>query len=121
MLQVAAYLLLGLFAGVASGLVGIGGGILIVPALVYLFAFSQHQAQGTTLALMVLPIGLLAALNYYREGYVDIRVGLLIALGFLIGGWLGSKCALRMSDIMLTRIFGGMLLLVALKMIFSFR
>jgi hypothetical protein len=87
------YILLGLAAGVLSGMIGIGGGTIIVPALVLLFGFSQHAAQGTTLALLVPPIGILAAWTYYRQGYVDLTVAGLICLGFFIGGFLGAKIA----------------------------
>ena len=112
-------LLLGLAAGILSGLLGIGGGIVIVPALVFLFGFSQHTAQGTTLAMMVPPIGLLAAWAYYSKGYVDIRVAGLMCVGFFLGGLLGAKFAGAFSDIMLKRIFGVALMLVSLKMIFG--
>jgi len=112
------YLALGLFAGVLSGLMGIGGGIIIIPALVYLFGLSQHQAQGTTLALMIPPIGLLAALEYYRAGNVNISMAGFICIGFFIGGFLGAKLALGISDAVLQKIFGVLLLLIAHRMIF---
>ena len=82
------YVLLGLVAGVLSGVVGVGGGIIIVPALIFFFGMSQHMAQGTTLALMVPPIGILAAWSYYTHGYVDIKVAVLVGVGFLLGGFL---------------------------------
>jgi uncharacterized membrane protein YfcA len=113
----AGYVILGLIAGVLSGLIGIGGGIIIIPALVYLFSFTQHQAQGTTLALMIPPIGLLAALQYYKAGYVDIAAAGLICLGFLIGGLLGGTLAVDIADLTLKRIFGGILLLAGLQML----
>ena len=112
------YVLLGLVAGILGGLVGIGGGIVIVPALVYLFGFSQHTAQGTTLALLVPPIGILAALEYYRAGNVDLRVAALVCVGFIFGGLIGAKLAVGLSDETLRKVFGVVLLLVALKMIF---
>jgi hypothetical protein len=110
-------LLLGLIAGVISGLIGIGGGIIIVPALVLLFGFSQHQAQGTTLALMVPPIGLLAAWTYYQQGHVDIKIAAIICLGFFVGGLVGASIATDMSSLILQRIFGIVLLLLGLKML----
>ena len=110
-------LILGLAAGILSGLLGIGGGILIVPALIFVFGLSQHTAQGTTLALMVPPIGLLAAWTYYKQGYVDIRAAALICLGFFIGGFIGAKFAGVINAAMLKKLFGGLMLLVALKMI----
>lgn len=113
------YILLGLAAGVLSGLVGIGGGILIIPALVYLFGFTQQQAQGTTLALMVPPIGILAAWAYYQQGQVDLKVAGLICAGFVVGGWLGAKLAVSIPNHLLQKIFGAFLLLVSLKMLFS--
>jgi uncharacterized membrane protein YfcA len=115
------YLLLGLVAGTLSGLIGIGGGTIIVPALVFLFGFSQHLAQGTTLALLVPPIGILAAWTYYKQGYVDLHVAALICIGFFFGGLLGAKFATKLSDIALERVFGVALLLISLKMIFASR
>ena len=111
-------LLLGMVAGILSGLIGIGGGIIIVPALVLLFGLSQHNAQGTTLALMVPPIGLLAAWTYYKNGFVDVRIAAIVCLGFFFGGLLGAKLATGISDALLTRIFGVALLLISIKMIF---
>jgi uncharacterized membrane protein YfcA len=113
------FLLLGLVAGIFSGLIGIGGGIIIIPALIFLFGFSQHLAQGTTLALLVPPIGFLAAWTYYKQGYVDLKVASLICLGFFFGGFLGAKIATRLSDVVVERVFGVALLLIALKMIFT--
>lgn len=109
--------LLGILAGLWSGLVGIGGGVIIVPALIFLFGFTQQQAQGTTLALLVPPIGILAALTYYRQGYVDVRAATLICFGFLIGGLIGAKYALELPTKILMRLFGVALLLIAAKML----
>ncbi|MBP1753309.1 MAG: conserved rane protein of unknown function [Geobacteraceae bacterium] len=114
-----AYLILGVLAGTLSGLVGIGGGVILVPALVFLFGFSQHSAQGTTLALMVPPIGILAAWTYYRQGYVDLKIAGFVCAGFLLGGLLGARFAAGLSNIMLERIFGLLLLLISLKMLFA--
>ncbi len=115
--DVSGYLILGLLAGVLSGLVGLGGGFIIVPALVFIFGFSQHQAQGTTLALLVPPIGLLAAWTYYRQGFVDIRVAGLIAVGFVVGSLLGARYAMTVSNETLEKVFGAALVLIGLKMI----
>jgi len=112
-------LLLGLVAGILSGLIGIGGGIIIVPALVFIFGLSQHQAQGTTLALMVPPIGILAAWTYYQKGFVDLRIAALVCAGFVVGGLLGAKLATNLSNVILEKIFGVALLLIALKMILA--
>ena len=113
------YMLLGLVAGILSGLIGIGGGTIIVPVLVLFFGMSQHLAQGTTLALLVPPIGILAAWQYYREGCVDFHVAGLICLGFVIGGLAGAKMATSLSNTVLEKIFGAALLLISLKMIFA--
>ncbi len=112
------YLLLGLVAGVFSGLIGIGGAIIIIPCLVLLFGLSQHTAQGTTLALMVPPIGLLAAWTYYKQGNVDLKIAALICLGFFFGGWLGAQLAIKIPDELLRKIFGVILLIASLKMFF---
>ncbi|NVN98037.1 MAG: sulfite exporter TauE/SafE family protein [Geobacteraceae bacterium] len=112
-----ALILLGGLAGVTSGLIGIGGGIIIVPALVLFFGFSQQMAQGTTLALMVPPLGILAALTYYRQGYVDIKTAGLICLGFLLGSVLGADLAIRLPTEILTRTFGAVLVAIGLKML----
>jgi len=113
------FLILGLAAGVASGLLGIGGGILIVPCLVFIAGLSQHTAQGTTLALMVPPIGLLAAWTYYKHGHVDIRIAALICLGFFFGGLIGAKFATAINATLLKRLFGAALLVTAVKMILA--
>lgn len=119
MMDIMLYLLLGLVAGALSGLIGVGGGIIIIPALVLLFGMSQHEAQGTTLALLVPPIGLLAAWIYYKQGYVDLRVAAFICMGFFLGALVGAKIATALSTSVLERVFGVALLLVSLKMIFA--
>lgn len=112
-------LLVGIAAGVMSGLVGIGGGIVIVPALVFLLGFTQQRAQGTTLALLVPPIGILAAWQYYREGYVDLKIAGMICLGFVAGGLIGARIATGMPEDMVEKLFAISLLLVSLKMLFG--
>lgn len=111
-------LIVGLCAGYISGLAGVGGGIIMVPALVYFFGFSQHQAQGTTLALMLPPIGLLATWQYYKEGYVDIRVAAIIIVGFVLGNYLGGKLAVNVSNQIVRKVFAVLMLVVAIKMLF---
>ncbi|GAB4554410.1 MAG: sulfite exporter TauE/SafE family protein [Pleurocapsa sp.] len=113
------YILLGTLAGVLSGLIGIGGGVIIVPSLIFWFGFSQQEAQGTTLGLLVPPIGILAAWTYYQQGYVNLKVAILICLGFVLGGLLGAKLAVNLPSNILEKVFGIALLLIALKMIFS--
>jgi uncharacterized protein len=110
-------LCVGLIAGILSGLVGVGGGIIIVPALVYFMGVSQHEAQGTSLAVLLLPVGIFAVINYYKAGYVDIKSTLIIASTFLIGGYIGSKISIAIDQNMVKKIFGVFLLLVAFKMI----
>jgi uncharacterized membrane protein YfcA len=111
------YLLLGLIAGVLSGLLGIGGGIFIIPALIFLLGFSQQTAQGTTLAMMVPPIGLLAAWAYYKAGFVDLKIAGLMCIGFFVGGFFGAKFATAIPEATLSRIFGVAMLIVSVKMI----
>jgi uncharacterized membrane protein YfcA len=113
------YILLGLAAGALSGLIGIGGGVIIVPTLLFLFGFTQHQAQGTTLALMVPPIGLPAAWTYYKQGNVNFEVAALICVGFFLGGFLGAKLAAVVSNVALERIFGIAMLAIAIKMLLA--
>ncbi|HEY9760273.1 MAG TPA: sulfite exporter TauE/SafE family protein [Oculatellaceae cyanobacterium] len=109
-------IVIGLAAGFASGLVGIGGGVIMVPAMVILLGYTQHQAQGTSLAILVPPVGLLAAYSYFKDGYVDIKVALLIAAGFVIGSLLGAKVSLGIPEVMLRRIFAAFLALISVKM-----
>lgn len=113
------YILLGLTAGTFSGIVGLGGGVVIIPALVFLFGMTQHQAQGTTLALLVPPIGILAAYTYYQQGYVDLKVAALICAGFIFGGWIGAKLAVNMPQDILKKVFAISLFLISIKMFFS--
>jgi uncharacterized membrane protein YfcA len=117
MFHLGALILLGILAGVISGLIGIGGGIIIVPALVLFFGFSQELAQGTTLALMVPPLGAFAVMTYYRHGYVDVKTAALICLGFLAGSILGADIAVKLPGEILTRVFGAVLVVIGLKML----
>lgn len=112
-------LVIGVAAGIMSGLIGIGGGIVIVPALVFLLGFTQQKAQGTTLALLVPPIGILAAWTYYRQGFVDLKVAGVICVGFLLGGLIGARIATGLPDGVLEKIFAIVLFLVSLKMFFA--
>ncbi len=111
------YVTIGVFAGAISGLIGIGGGIIIVPCLIYIFGFSQHAAQGTTLAMLIPPIGILAALTYYKQGHVNFPVAGLICVGFVLGGYLGAKVAVGFSEVVLRKVFGACLLVIAGYMI----
>jgi len=113
----ALFILLGLAAGGLSGLVGVGGGIVIVPALVLLFGFGQKYAQGTTIAMLALPIGVLGAITYYRAGFVHFKASLFLAIGFAIGSFIAAHYAVRAPEHTMTRVFGGLLFAVALKML----
>ena len=115
-LIIAGLLLLGMSAGYFSGLVGIGGGVIIVPALVMLFGFSQYMAQGTTLALLVPPIGILGVLKYYKEGFVDVKTAALICAGFVIGSYLGSATAVHIPQDTLRKIFAVLLVILGIRM-----
>ncbi|MDP8216089.1 MAG: sulfite exporter TauE/SafE family protein [Candidatus Kaelpia imicola] len=108
--------LIGLGGGILSGVLGIGGAVFIIPALIYFLKFNQHLAQGTTLVLMVPPIGLLAAWIYFKSGHVDLKVAALICVGFFIGGLIGAKIAVSMPQEILSRAFGLLLLILGAKM-----
>jgi hypothetical protein len=113
------FIFTGLLAGLLSGLIGIGGGTIIIPILVIFFGLSQKMAQGTTLALLVPPIGILAAWTYYKEGFVNFPIAALMCVGFVFGGLIGAKFAVNLSNQTLERIFGIALLIISLKMIFA--
>lgn len=113
------YVIIGLLAGVFSGFLGLGGGTIVIPALVYLFGYSQHQAQGTTLAMMIPPIGLLAAMRYYYAGNVKMAPAAILCAGFFIGGLVGAIFVHKIPDVVLKRIFGTFLLLLSAQMIFG--
>lgn len=111
--------LIGLMAGVFGGLFGIGGAVIMIPALVYFLGVDQHMAQGTSLAVLLPPIGLFAAWNYYKEGQVNIWFAVIIAISFMVGGYFGSKLALNLPEQLMKKIFAVFLILIALKLIFS--
>ena len=111
------YIILGLTAGIFSGIFGIGGGTILIPALVFLFGLTQHQAQGTTLAIMVPPIGLLAAWRYWQAGNVKMSVAAFICAGFFVGGLIGAHFIQEVPDPLLKKMFGVFLLFISLRMI----
>ena len=117
--QLIILILIGLLSGLLSGIFGIGGAIIVIPALIFIIGLSQHEAQGTSLAFMLPPVGILATWNYYKEGYVNWKVALVLSLTFVIGAYLGSKFSINISDRTLRRLFGGLMILIAIKMIFS--
>jgi uncharacterized membrane protein YfcA len=119
MINLLLFLVLGFAAGVFSGLIGVGGGIIVVPVLVLVFGLSQHIAQGTTLAMLLPPIGILAVWEYYRQGHVDIKIAALLCAGFILGGLIGAKLATGMSSHALQRVFGIALLAISVKMIWG--
>ena len=111
-------LLIGIVSGLLGGMVGIGGGIVIVPALIYLLGFNQLQAQGTSLALLMLPVGILGVMQYYKQGHVDFSIVLILAAGFVMGSFLGSKLALQLPTETVKKIFASLLLFMGIKMLF---
>ena len=112
-------IVIGIITGVMAGMLGIGGAIIMIPALVFLLGISQQSAQGTSLAVMLPPVGIIAAYNYYKAGHVNIKFAIILAVFFLIGSYFGSKMALTIPQNTLKKIFGILLLLVAAKMLLS--
>jgi hypothetical protein len=112
-------ILIGLTAGVVSGMLGVGGAIIIVPALVFFFGLTQHQAQGTSLAILLLPVGFLAFWNYYKQGYVNFKIALIIIIAFFVGGYLGSVIAVRVPDRFLKAAFGILIIVLGFRMVFK--
>lgn len=110
---------IGIVAGILSGFVGVGGGVIIVPALIYVLGMSQHEAQGTSLFVLLLPVGILAVYNYYKTDQINWKFGLVISLAFVLGGYVGSKFALKMSPAVVRIIFGIIMAIVSIKMITS--
>ena len=108
---------IGIVTGAMAGMLGIGGAIIMIPALVFFMGFSQQMAQGTSLAVMLPPIGILAAYNYYKAGQVNIKYAIILAACFLVGSYFGSKLALNIPQAALKKIFGVLLLLVAARML----
>ena len=112
-------IIIGLLAGILSGLIGVGGGIIMIPLLIILLGLTQHQAQGTALFAMLPPIGILAAMNYFKQGYVKWEYAVVIALTFVVGGYLGSKLSLSLQPQTVRRVFGVVMLIGGIKLIFS--
>jgi uncharacterized protein len=111
-------ILIGVASGMLSGFVGVGGGLIIVPALVLFLEFSQKMAQGTSLAILLLPVGILAVMEYYKHGYIDVKIALIISAGFVIGGFFGSRIALVLPQDTIKKVFAVFMLIVAVKMLF---
>lgn len=115
-MEIFVLLLIGLAAGVISGFLGIGGGIIIIPALVYVLGYSQQNAQGTSLGLLLPPIGILAVLNYHNAGFVNIKAAAIMCITFIIGSYFASKIAVELPETILKKIFGAFLLFYAIKL-----
>ncbi len=108
---------IGIFAGMLSGFIGVGGGIIIVPALIYFVGLSQHMAQGTSLALMIPPIGILAVYNYYKAGEINFSYAGVIAVAFVVGGFIGSRISLKLPPNTVKFIFGLVMLYISIRLI----
>jgi uncharacterized membrane protein YfcA len=111
-------ILIGLAAGILSGLLGIGGATILIPALIIIYKLSQHMSQGTSLAALLLPVGLLATIKYWQAGQVNIKFAAFLAIGFLVGGYIGAVWAQPIPDDLLRKIFGLYLLIISVRMIF---
>jgi uncharacterized membrane protein YfcA len=118
-MQEVQFIVLGLVVGVLGGVLGLGGAVFVVPALVYIFGWKQHMAQGTSLAMLLPPIGFFAAMRYYQAGNVDVKVAALMCAGFLVGGYFGGMIANQLPAETLKKVFGVALMLVSMQMIFG--
>jgi uncharacterized membrane protein YfcA len=112
-------IVIGILSGILAGVFGVGGAIIVIPALVFILGLSQHQAQGTSLAFMLPPVGILATWNYWKAGHVNWKIALILSVTFVVGAYLGSKLTINISDRTLRRMFGVLMIVVAVKMIFS--
>lgn len=117
--QLVILIVVGIMAGLLAGVFGIGGAIIVIPALVFILGLSQHEAQGTSLAFMLPPVGFLATWNYWKEGHVNWKIALILSLTFVVGAYLGSHFSISISDKILRRLFGVLMIVIAVKMIFS--
>ncbi|MEI8204065.1 MAG: sulfite exporter TauE/SafE family protein [Bacteroidota bacterium] len=116
---IAILIVIGLAAGVFGGMVGLGGGVIMIPAMIYFLGLSQHQAQGTSLAVMLPPVGLLAAYNYYKAGQLNIKYAIIISIAFFVGGYFGSKISLNISTEKMQKIFAIIMMALALQIFFK--
>lgn len=112
-------IIVGLLSGVLAGFFGVGGAIIVIPALIFILGLSQHEAQGTSLAFMLPPVGILATWNYWKAGHVNWKFALVLSLTFVVGAYIGSHFSVNISDRILRRMFGVLLVFIALKLIFS--
>jgi uncharacterized membrane protein YfcA len=116
-MEIIGFSLIGILAGVAGGLLGIGGAVIIIPLLVFIYGFDQKLAQGTTLVMMIPPIGLMAAIEYYRADFVNMKAAIIMAIFFFLGGWLGGKIAIKIDPVILRKVFACFLMLISIKML----
>lgn len=116
---IAILILIGLAAGVFGGIVGLGGGVIMIPAMIYFLGFNQMEAQGTSLAVMLPPVGIMAVLNYHKAGYINLKYALIIAVAFAVGGYFGSRFALSIPVATVRKIFALVLMAIAFQMIFK--
>ena len=112
-------IIIGLVAGTLGGMVGLGGGIILIPALILIMKLDQQTAQGTSIAVMLPPIGLFAVYNYYKAGYVNLKYAFVIAMAFMVGGYFGSSLALKLSADVMRKVFSIVLVVIAIKMFFA--
>jgi len=119
LLTIIILIIIGLAAGMLSGIAGVGGGVIIIPALIFLLGMTQFEAQGTSLAMMIPPIGILAAFNYYKDGYINWKYAAILAVFFFIGGYFGSKFALNIPQNIVKKSFAVFIILVGVKMFFG--
>jgi uncharacterized membrane protein YfcA len=117
--QLLILIVVGILSGMLAGVFGVGGAIIVIPALVFILGLSQHDAQGTSLAFMLPPVGILATWNYWKAGHVNWKMALVLSLTFVVGAYLGSHFSINISDKTLRRMFGVLMLIIAIKMIFS--
>lgn len=112
-------IVIGILSGILAGVFGVGGAIIVIPALVVILGLSQHNAQGTSLAFMLPPVGILATWNYWKAGHVDWKIALVLSLTFVVGAYFGSRLSINISDKMLRKMFGILMMVMAIKMIFT--
>src|SRR5665811_1191873 len=118
-IQILILIVIGILSGILAGVFGVGGAIIVIPALVFILGLSQHEAQGTSLAFMLPPVGILATWNYWKEGQVNWKIALILSLTFVVGAYFGSMLSINIPDKLLRRFFGALLFVMAIKMIFS--
>ena len=116
--QIILLISIGILAGILGGMVGIGGGIVIVPALIYFLGFSQLSAQGTSLGLLMFPVGILGVIQYYKQGHVNFNIVIILAIGFIVGSFLGSRISLSLPQDLVKKLFATLMIIIAIKMLF---